>query len=85
MLIDCSTCRVRDTGCADCLMTVLLDPSGPVAGLTAEESRAIEVLTRGGFDVEVLTTGSDPKAATRPAPRPVPLAGRRRDRRLRIA
>lgn len=54
MLIDCARCEIRGTGCADCLVTVLLDAPEQVAGLGAAEQHAIEVLTRAGFEVEVL-------------------------------
>ncbi|GHJ06541.1 hypothetical protein TPA0907_09080 [Micromonospora humidisoli] len=54
MLIDCDGCRVRGAGCAGCLVTALLDTDSPAAGLGAAEHRAIEVLTRSGFEVEVL-------------------------------
>ncbi|WDZ84421.1 hypothetical protein [Micromonospora cathayae] len=70
MLIDCSSCRIRGEGCADCLVTVLLDTPAQVAGLGGAEQHAIEVLTRAGFEVEVL-------APTRPT--------RRRDTRRRAA
>ncbi|MGC5331054.1 hypothetical protein [Micromonospora sp. DT62] len=70
MLIDCAGCAIRGTGCADCLVTALLDDSSPAAGLDGAEARAIEVFARAGFEVEVL-----------PAPGP---AGRR-TRRRRVA
>lgn len=55
MLIDCDSCAGRGAACAGCLMSVLLDAPGPSGRLTADEQRAIEVLARVGFDVQVLT------------------------------
>jgi len=55
MLIDCDTCAVRGAACQGCLVTALLDPSPEVDGLDADELRAIEVFTRAGFDVEVVS------------------------------
>ncbi|MEH0971404.1 hypothetical protein V6U77_09755 [Micromonospora sp. CPCC 205546] len=68
MLIDCAGCEIRGSGCAGCLVTVLLDDSSPAAELGGAEARAIEVFARAGFEVEVLP-------APRPAGRPT---GRRR-------
>ncbi|MEH0937388.1 hypothetical protein [Micromonospora psammae] len=70
MLIDCDGCGIRGAGCADCLVTALLDDS-PTTGLDAAERRAVEVFARAGFDVEVL--GHEPGPPVR---RRVP--GRRR-------
>lgn len=56
MLIDCARCEIRGPGCADCLVTVLLDTPAQVAGLGAAEQHAIEVFARAGFEVEVLPT-----------------------------
>ena len=39
MLIDCDTCAVRETACADCVMSVLLAPP-PVVEWDADERRA---------------------------------------------
>ncbi|MBQ1072927.1 hypothetical protein KBX06_07090 [Micromonospora sp. C31] len=66
MLIDCAGCGIRGSGCADCLVTVLLDDSSPAAGLGGAEARAIEVFARAGFEVEVLPT---PRPAGRPTRR----------------
>jgi len=72
MLIDCDRCAVRGAACSGCLVSALLDPPPAEAGLTAEEHRAIEVFTRAGFDVQVLTG---------PAPAPLRLVGGSRRRR----
>ncbi|MFE0592416.1 hypothetical protein [Micromonospora echinospora] len=65
MLIDCARCEIRGRGCADCLVTVLFDTPGQVAGLGAAEQHAIEVLARAGFEVEVLPVPT-PAAPVRP-------------------
>ncbi|MGV9979655.1 hypothetical protein ACWDUH_18450 [Micromonospora wenchangensis] len=65
MLIDCDGCRVRGAGCAGCLVTALLDTDSPAAGLGVAEHRAIEVLTRAGFEVEVLAHETRPARSTR--------------------
>ena len=54
MLIDCDSCAVRGAACAGCLVSALLDAPGSAGRLTTEEHRAIEVLGRAGFDVQVL-------------------------------
>lgn len=54
MLIDCDTCGIRGAGCSGCLVTALFDAGSPVADLGPAEQRAIEVLARAGFEVEVL-------------------------------
>ena len=45
MLIDCDSCAVRGTGCADCLVTALLE---------RDELLAIEMLARAGFEVSLV-------------------------------
>jgi hypothetical protein len=65
MLIDCGTCTMRGPACSDCLVSALFDMPDEVGQLGAEEHRAIEVLARAGFEVEVL-------------PAPTPLAVPRR-------
>ncbi|SCG38333.1 hypothetical protein [Micromonospora halophytica] len=54
MLIDCDRCGIRGAGCSGCLVTALLDTDSPAAGLGSAEHRAIEVLARAGFEVQVL-------------------------------
>lgn len=66
MLIDCETCAVRGAACGDCLVSALLDTPQEIGGLTVQERRAIEVLARAGFEVEVLTDqGATPVATPR--------------------
>ncbi|HEY0697566.1 MAG TPA: hypothetical protein VGD43_07120, partial [Micromonospora sp.] len=50
------SCAGRGRACSDCLVSVLFDSPPELAGLTADEQRAIEVFARAGFDVEVLPT-----------------------------
>jgi len=45
MLIDCSTCSVRGTGCSDCVVSALLGPPD----LDAQEQAAVAVLARSGL------------------------------------
>lgn len=45
--IDCGSCAMRDIGCGDCVVTVLL---GPMPGQwDAEEQRALGVLAESGL------------------------------------
>ncbi|MFI6757880.1 hypothetical protein ACIBF5_01865 [Micromonospora sp. NPDC050417] len=76
MLIDCDSCTVRGPACDGCLVSALIDRPEAEAGLTADEHRAIEVFSRAGFEVTVLSSGP---AAPRPLARP------RRTRRPRVA
>ncbi len=46
VVIDCDSCAARGRGCAGCFVAVLLDP-GP--SLTADESRALDVLQSAGL------------------------------------
>ena len=48
MLVDCDTCTVRGTGCADCVVTVLLGMP-PVLELDEDEQRAIDALAESGL------------------------------------
>jgi hypothetical protein len=74
MLIDCDSCAVRGAACSGCLVSALLDAPAPAAQLTPDEHRAIEVLARAGFEVQVLTE---------PAPAPLRLVSTRRPARGR--
>ncbi len=44
MLIDCDRCAMRDIACADCMVTAVLGPAGPVPDLDPAERRALHVL-----------------------------------------
>ena len=49
MLIDCDTCAVAGSACADCVVTVLLAQPGPRVDLDADEQQAIDVLADAGL------------------------------------
>jgi hypothetical protein len=57
LIIDCDTCTVRGVGCADCVVTALLDIDfGACEDLTSHdleldpaETRALDVLASGGL------------------------------------
>jgi hypothetical protein len=46
MLIDCTTCALRNVACHDCVVTVIL---GPVTNLTSSEQLALAALAEGGL------------------------------------
>lgn len=48
MLIDCDSCAVRDLQCGDCVMTVLLGPSG-ARHVDDGERLALSVLADSGL------------------------------------
>lgn len=48
LVVDCGRCAVRGSGCADCAVSVLLNPP-PTIEWDQEELRAIEVLAEGGL------------------------------------
>ncbi|MFD0823612.1 hypothetical protein ACFQ0D_36010, partial [Micromonospora zhanjiangensis] len=75
MLIDCDSCAVRGAACSGCVVSALFDAPEQVAALGPAEDRAIEVLTRAGFEVEVLS----PPAPSVPHP-PLRVLPRRRRR-----
>lgn len=54
MLIDCDTCAVRGAACGGCVVTTLFGMPAEVHRIDDAEVRAIEVLTRAGFEVTVL-------------------------------
>ncbi len=49
MLIDCDTCRVRDTDCADCVISLLIDQPASHPDLTESETAAFAALAGGGL------------------------------------
>lgn len=71
MLVDCDSCIHRGAACAGCVASARLDAPSQVIRLDADERRAIEVLSRAGFDVRVL-------AEVTPHPRRRPRPARRR-------
>ncbi len=66
MLIDCETCRVRDIGCSDCVISLLLDPPATVE-LDEDERHALGVLAEGGLAPPLRLIPVRPDRAT---PRP---------------
>jgi hypothetical protein len=57
MLIDCDSCAMREIACSDCVVTMLLDGPGRVAGSSADfdadfdddEWRAVDLLAEAGL------------------------------------
>ena len=49
MLIDCDTCSVRGAGCADCVITMLLDGPPEPVDLDVAERRALRRLATAGL------------------------------------
>lgn len=47
--IDCDTCSVRDVGCADCVVSVLLGMPGPALEVGSGQLRALDALARSGL------------------------------------
>ena len=70
MLIDCDTCTARGTGCADCVVTVLLgaEPgSASPVDLDSAERAAIEALAGSGLvpPLRLVTEQAPPEAPRR--------------------
>ena len=72
MIVDCDTCAVRGTGCADCAIHVLFHTPPEIEQLTTDEIHAIEVLARAGLDPEVVEVPAE-SAVPRTPLRLVPL------------
>jgi hypothetical protein len=49
MLIDCSSCTMRDISCGDCVVSVLLGPVHQTLDLTDREQAALAVLSDSGM------------------------------------
>jgi hypothetical protein len=49
MLIDCDKCEVRNVGCDDCVVSVMLSEPLETVELGDGERRALEVLAQGGM------------------------------------
>lgn len=54
MLVDCTNCPRRSSGCDGCLVAALYEPPPEVELLDLHELWAIETLSRAGFEVELL-------------------------------
>lgn len=70
MLIDCDACAVRGTGCADCVVTVLLGAPPEGVELDETERRALDALAAGGLVPRLRLVadrpgGADPAAGGR--------------------
>lgn len=46
MVIDCTSCVMRDIACHDCVVSVIL---GPVTSLSPSEQAALSALAEGGL------------------------------------
>jgi len=52
MIIDCDTCEVRGTACADCVvsfLTIGLRPADPLVELDSDVTAAVTALAEGGL------------------------------------
>lgn len=56
MLIDCDRCSVRGSGCAECIVSIVLPSVPERPGLDATDTAALEAFGRVGFEVTVLST-----------------------------
>jgi hypothetical protein len=54
MLVDCTNCPRRGSGCEGCLVAALYEPPPEVELLDRHELWAIETLARAGFEVTLL-------------------------------
>jgi hypothetical protein len=68
MLVDCTKCPRRGTGCDGCLVAALYEPPPEVELLDREELWAIETLARAGFEVTLLEPPSAPVVEQGPPP-----------------
>jgi hypothetical protein len=78
MLVDCTKCPRRGSGCDGCLVAALYEPPPEVELLDRDELWAIETLARAGFEVTLLeheaATAGVPVAEQ--GPPPLRLVGR---------
>ncbi len=49
MLIDCENCEVRNVGCADCVVSVMLGDPVETLEIGDRERRALDILAEGGM------------------------------------
>lgn len=49
MKIDCTTCEVREVGCADCVVTLLMALPAPDQSLVRAEEQALAVMAESGL------------------------------------
>jgi hypothetical protein len=80
MLVDCTKCPRRGSGCDGCLVAALYEPPPEVELLDRDELWAIETLARAGFEVTLLEGPEAGSAAGAPVaeqgPPPLRLVGR---------
>ena len=62
MLVDCTKCPRRGSGCDGCLVAALYEPPPEVELLDRDELWAIETLARAGFEVTLLEGPDAPVA-----------------------
>jgi hypothetical protein len=63
MLIDCEKCEVRNVGCADCVVSVMLGDPVELVEIGDGERRALGVLAEGGMLPPLRLTISDERAS----------------------
>lgn len=49
MIIDCEKCEVRNVGCADCVVSMMLGDPVDVVEIGDGERRALDILAEGGM------------------------------------
>ena len=59
MIIDCEKCEVRNVGCADCVVSVMLGDPVEQVEIGDGERRALDVLAAGGMLPPLRLTISD--------------------------
>jgi hypothetical protein len=69
MIIDCDTCAIRGSGCADCVVTALIGSLPQPGRLDDDEREALHVLASAGLVAPLrLVAGPASEAAPRDAP-----------------
>jgi hypothetical protein len=63
MLIDCEKCEVRNVGCADCVVSFMLNDPVEALEISDGERRALDVLAEGGMLPPLRLTISDGRAS----------------------
>ena len=63
MLIDCEQCEVRNLGCADCVVSVMLGDPFELVEIGDGERRALDILAEGGMLPPLRLTISDERAS----------------------
>jgi hypothetical protein len=68
MLIDCDSCRVRGTGCGDCVISLLLGADQDSLDLDEAETAAFGALAEGGLTPPLRLVPVRSGRQTRPTP-----------------